>query len=157
MEEYKIIIASVAKRDLGDVIEYLNTQSPEAALRQYDHIIEKISSLSEMPERCPLLKDPHLREKGYRMLIINNYLVFYVVKKNTIHIRRILWLKTLRLPALSQQAIRRTVPLIAQDRLQQILAKMAQRVPGIVSVEAAETADGRVVLRFQDGDFINRG
>jgi plasmid stabilization system protein ParE len=42
MEEYKIIIASVAKRDLRDVIEYLNTQSPEAALRQYDHIIEKI-------------------------------------------------------------------------------------------------------------------
>lgn len=30
---------------------------------------------------------------------------------------------------------------------------MAQRVPGVVSVESAETADGRIVLRFQDGDF----
>lgn len=91
MEEYKIIIASVAKADLRDVVEYLNTLSPEAALQQYDQIIEKISSLSEMPERCPLLKDRLLRGKGYRMLIINNYLVFYVVKKNIIHIRRILY------------------------------------------------------------------
>ena len=91
MEEYKILIASVAKRDLGDVVEYLNTLSPEAALRQYDNIIEKIAGLSQMPERCPLLKDPHLREKGYRMLIVNNYLIFYVVKKHTIHIRRNLY------------------------------------------------------------------
>mgnify|MGYP003824403645 CR=1 FL=1 len=39
------------------------------------------------------------------------------------------------------------------ERFQRILVKMTQRVPGIVSVEAAETADGRIVLRFQDGDF----
>jgi len=56
MEEYKIIIASVAKRDLGDVVEYLNTLSPEVALRQYDNIIEKIVSLSQMPERCPFFR-----------------------------------------------------------------------------------------------------
>ena len=39
------------------------------------------------------------------------------------------------------------------ERFQQVLIKMAQRVPGIVSVDAAETADGRIILRFQDGDF----
>jgi len=35
----------------------------------------------------------------------------------------------------------------------QILAKMAQRVPGVARVEAQETVDGRLVLRFQDGTF----
>jgi predicted ATPase len=30
---------------------------------------------------------------------------------------------------------------------------MAERVPGVERVEAAETVDGRIVLRFQDGSF----
>lgn len=34
-----------------------------------------------------------------------------------------------------------------------ILDRMKQRVPGISSVEAKETVDGRLVLRFQDGAF----
>lgn len=34
-----------------------------------------------------------------------------------------------------------------------ILIKMEQRVPGIRRVEAQETEDGRIVLRFQDGSF----
>jgi predicted ATPase len=34
-----------------------------------------------------------------------------------------------------------------------ILAKMAQRVPGVSHVEATDTEDGRILLRFQDGSF----
>lgn len=34
-----------------------------------------------------------------------------------------------------------------------VLEKMARRVPGIGKVEAIETQDGRIVLRFQDGSF----
>jgi predicted ATPase len=52
------------------------------------------------------------------------------------------------------------LPLVAQfmhehypERFQRVLQKMAERVPGIVSVEATETADGRIVLRFQDDAF----
>lgn len=36
-----------------------------------------------------------------------------------------------------------------------ILTKMKNRVPGISKVEAQETEDGYVVLRFQDGAFLN--
>lgn len=36
-----------------------------------------------------------------------------------------------------------------------IIQKMKERVPGIESVEAQETQDGCVVLRFQDGKFKN--
>ncbi|AXJ00707.1 putative ATPase [Cyclonatronum proteinivorum] len=34
-----------------------------------------------------------------------------------------------------------------------LLEKMAQRVPGVQKVEAKLTEDGRIVLRFQDGNF----
>ncbi len=39
------------------------------------------------------------------------------------------------------------------DTFQQVLRKMEQRVPGVTSVDATATADGRIVLRFQDGAF----
>jgi len=39
------------------------------------------------------------------------------------------------------------------DIFERILDKMKQRVPGISKIEARETEDGRIVLRFQDGSF----
>ena len=40
-----------------------------------------------------------------------------------------------------------------RDRFNRILEVMRARVPGITSVEAKPTVDGRIVLRFQDGSF----
>lgn len=91
MENYKVRIYPTAKRDLLDIIDYLNTLSPEAALRYYDLLTEQIASLSHLPERCPRPKDLALAAKGYRYLIVENYLVFYVVSGDTVQIRRILY------------------------------------------------------------------
>lgn len=52
------------------------------------------------------------------------------------------------------------LPLVAQflfenyrEKFDEILRIMARRVPGVNSVEAKQTEDGRIVLRFQDGSF----
>ncbi len=42
-----------------------------------------------------------------------------------------------------------------RDRFDHILERMKQRVPGVTRVEATETVDGRLVLRFQDGTFTD--
>ena len=91
MAKYKVLIYPPAKQDLMDIVEYINTLSPEAAVKQYDHIIEKIGSLADMPERCPMCRDPLLQLKGYRVLIVDNYLVFFVVKNSVVQIRRIIY------------------------------------------------------------------
>lgn len=91
METYKIKIFPTAKQDLEEVIGYLNTLSPDAASKYYDLLVEEISSLSKMPERCPKPKDLALAVKGYRYLIVKNYLVFYVIIGDTVQIRRILY------------------------------------------------------------------
>lgn len=39
------------------------------------------------------------------------------------------------------------------DIFNQVLEKMKLRVPGVENVEAIETEDGRIVLKFQDGSF----
>ncbi len=36
---------------------------------------------------------------------------------------------------------------------ERVLARMKARVPGVADVQAAQTVDGRLVLRFQDGSF----
>ena len=91
MDVYKVKIYPTAKRDLLEIIDYLNTLSPEAALRYYDLLTEEIASLATMPERCPHPKDLALVAKGYRYLVVKNYLVFYVVSGDTVQIRRILY------------------------------------------------------------------
>ncbi len=40
-----------------------------------------------------------------------------------------------------------------RDVFQALLQRMKERVPGVAKVEATETVDGRLVLRFQDGAF----
>ena len=91
METYKIKIFPTAKQDLEEVIGYLNTLSPDAASKYYDLLVEEIAGLSKMPERCPKPKDLALAVKGYRYLIVKNYLVFYVIIGDTVQIRRILY------------------------------------------------------------------
>ncbi len=52
------------------------------------------------------------------------------------------------------------MPLVAQylfenhrDIFNTVLQKMAERVPGVSKVEAVDTDDGRILLKFQDGSF----
>ncbi len=93
MEQYKVLIFPTAKQDLTDIVEYLNTLSPETALKYYDMLTEGISELSMFPFRCPRPKDLALAAKGYRYLLVRNYLVFYVVEEHTVQIRRIFYAK----------------------------------------------------------------
>lgn len=91
MERYEVKILPKAQEDLTEIVEYINTLSAKAALRYYDLLTEKISSLSDLPERCPLARDTQLRLRGYRVLVVEKYLVFYVINGNTVQIRRIIY------------------------------------------------------------------
>ena len=90
-KNYKVLIFPTAKQDLLEIIEYLNTLSNQAALRYYDLLTEQIASLSYMPMRCPKPKDLALAAKGYRYLIVEDYLVFYKVIDDVVQIHRILY------------------------------------------------------------------
>ena len=91
METYDVLIFPTAEQDLADVVDYLNTLSPDAAIRYYDLLIDEIAGLSQMPERCPKPRDLALAAKGYRYLIVKDYLVFYVVSGKTVEVRRIIY------------------------------------------------------------------
>lgn len=88
MDKYKVLIFPSAKQDLQDIVDYISEQ-PLPDVRLYDEIVESIGSLSQVPLRNPLMKSPVLRAKGYRVLLVHTYLVFYVVAEQTVQIRRI--------------------------------------------------------------------
>ena len=88
--KYKIVYLPAAERDLSEIFEYISRDSPSAALSLLDKIDEDVSRLAEFPQLGKTPQDNRLQKLGYKMLIINNYLVFYVLKQKTVEIRRIL-------------------------------------------------------------------
>ncbi|MDP2870926.1 MAG: type II toxin-antitoxin system RelE/ParE family toxin [Bacillota bacterium] len=90
MVEYDVRVYPAAERDLEDIVDYLNALSPQAAIKCYDLIIEKLEGLARMPQRCPLVRVLALKAKGYRCLVVEDYLVFLVIRAGTVQIRRIM-------------------------------------------------------------------
>lgn len=86
---HKILILPIAEQDLENIIDYLAQFYEETALDQYDRIIKKIFELRDFPE----LYEVYSCNSGtmeYRRIVIDKYLVFYVIKNETIEIHRIL-------------------------------------------------------------------
>jgi len=91
MDDYSVKIYAAAKRDLLDIVDCLNTLQASAALDYYNLIIEKIGSLPTFQERWPFVKISALKAKGYRCLVVEKHLVFYVIKGGTVQVRRIIY------------------------------------------------------------------
>lgn len=89
MKNYKISLLITAVRDLNEIVDNLSQFSSSVALRQYDRIIEKINTLKEFPEMCEEYKTSIMGYK-YRKMVIDDYLVFYIVIDNIVEIHRII-------------------------------------------------------------------
>ena len=81
---------STAKRDLVGIFEYIAKDNPPAASSFLNEMDRSISNLAQNPRLGVVPEDERLRKLGYRVLIIRKYLVFYVIKKDSIQIRRVL-------------------------------------------------------------------
>jgi len=87
---FEIRYLATAVRDLEDIFAYIEKDRPRAAVSLLENFDHTISKLSDHPGMGVVPKDDRLKRLGYRMLIIENYLVFYVVKVGAIQIRRII-------------------------------------------------------------------
>ena len=89
-KKHKIKYLPIAQKDLIDIFDYIREDNPSAAKKFIDKIDKSISKLESFPQLGVLPKDDRLELLGYRMLVIDNYLVFYVVKGNIVEIRRVI-------------------------------------------------------------------
>ena len=93
MDKYNILISPAAQSDFLGVLEYLDTLTQEEALQYYEQFTEEMESLRTEPKSCPYARDSQLRLRGYRILSIVDYLVFFVICASSVEIRRILYAK----------------------------------------------------------------
>jgi plasmid stabilization system protein ParE len=95
---YSIHITSAAERDLvhsADYIEFV-LKNPTAANDLLDEAERQINSLSDFPQKYPLVDDSVLASWGIRFVIVKGYLAFYTIseEENLITIVRFLFQKS---------------------------------------------------------------
>ncbi|MCP4162401.1 MAG: type II toxin-antitoxin system RelE/ParE family toxin [Deltaproteobacteria bacterium] len=95
MKKYFVDVTDAAQSDLKEIVSYISIElkNPTSAKRLLAKFKDNILSLEEMPKRQNLVKDEVLSSRGIRRLLIDNYMIFYVVddSKNKVTVIRILY------------------------------------------------------------------
>jgi toxin ParE1/3/4 len=88
---FQINLTQAAEQDLTEIVDYIADENPSTALKVIVRIEKNILKLEDFPLIGVVPRIRRLARKGYRILIVDDYLVFYViVNSEMIEIRRIL-------------------------------------------------------------------
>jgi len=92
MANYKIKIMQIAQDDMKAIVMHIRLNDNDAAIRMYEKIKTSIGKLADFPLMGPVPLDRKIAQQGYRMIVVDPYLVFYilVMEDNTVEVHRIL-------------------------------------------------------------------
>ncbi len=90
-KQYKVRIYPSAENDLLEIREYFEHKLKTSPNKLFQKFLETIDLIEENPFIYPLLKDPYLNQIGYRMIPVDNFLVFYVIADEEIQLHRFLY------------------------------------------------------------------
>ena len=92
---FSLEYAPIAYEDLDEIFAYISSelQVPNAALNLLEAMEEAVEKLRMFPYKYQVARDALLASKGYRMLPIENFAVFYLVddEQQIVSIRRVLY------------------------------------------------------------------
>jgi toxin ParE1/3/4 len=88
--KHSIRYLPVAQDDLLSIVNHISQDSVERALDFVEKLDARISLLGQNPELGRIPRHARLREFGYRVLIIESYLVFYVIRGRVVEIHRVI-------------------------------------------------------------------
>ena len=93
MKKYNIEYSKESKEDLIGIKQYIkyNLQEPETANKLISKIRKSIKTLKENPEIYAIIDDDIIRKLEIRKLIVDNYIIFYRIKNDSIEIVRIMY------------------------------------------------------------------
>ena len=87
--KYSVILLSTAEQDLKDLLFFIAADNVAAALAQGDRIEKKLRALSTYPRLGKVPNDEKLARLDYRVVVVDNYLIFYKISRKTVLIYRI--------------------------------------------------------------------
>ncbi|QZY55569.1 type II toxin-antitoxin system RelE/ParE family toxin [Crassaminicella profunda] len=80
---YNIKFTPKANDDLKEIYSYISSKL--FAQNEADNLLERMETsimrLKELPFSCNFVADEYLKNKGYRKLMVDNYIVFYLVEE----------------------------------------------------------------------------
>ncbi len=90
--KFSIFYTSIFESDIDKIINYIAEDNPVAAYGLIDKFQNSISILSDFPFKRTIPNNAQLRLKGIRILIIDNYIIFYRPDENskTVSVLRVL-------------------------------------------------------------------
>jgi len=80
----------VALDDLVSIFDWIADDSPANADKFLRKLDQQILNLKNHPSLGRMPRDEKLKIAGYRVLIIESYLVFYIVRDKTVEIHRVI-------------------------------------------------------------------
>jgi toxin ParE1/3/4 len=89
-DKYAIHYLPVAVDDLLSIYDWIAADSPARAASFTDKLDKLIRNLATHPSLGRVPKHEKLRAFGYRVLVVESYLVFYVVRGYSIEIHRVI-------------------------------------------------------------------
>lgn len=91
--KYTIKYSSTFINQFNSILKYIvhNLKNRIAAENFYDEVIKEIEKRSENPEGFEKYISTQKRKNTYYRIYVKNYTIFYVVKENTMEVRRILY------------------------------------------------------------------
>ncbi len=89
MKRRRVVYLPSAQRDLLEAFEYVRKDSPAAAATWLQRIDKALGRLASFPLSGPLPKDRRLAARGYRMVVIDEHLAFYIMRSRSVEVRRI--------------------------------------------------------------------
>ncbi|MCX5847677.1 MAG: type II toxin-antitoxin system RelE/ParE family toxin [Deltaproteobacteria bacterium] len=88
--KYVLRYLPVAVDDLTSIFDWIANDSPANAAVFIDKLDQRIGNLQTHPLLGHIPRDDKLKNSGYRVLVIESYLVFYIVREKTVEIHRVI-------------------------------------------------------------------
>ena len=76
---YSIIYLPASTADLNAIFQYIQPHNLSAANTFLDTLESRIGELKNFPQMGKVVLDYELNAKGYRLLVVENYYIFYIV------------------------------------------------------------------------------
>ena len=87
--KYTLRYLPVAVDDLISIFDWIAADSPANAAAFVEKLDQRIGNLKTHPSLGHVPRDEKLKNSGYRIFVIDSYLVFYVIRAKVVEIHRV--------------------------------------------------------------------
>jgi toxin ParE1/3/4 len=91
--KFRLQFTKEANSDLTGIFDYItnNLSAPVSAVELIDKLEKSCRLLTQFPFSGAIPRDNILAKKGYRIITVDNFIVFYVVDDTAVKIMRVLY------------------------------------------------------------------